>query len=296
MDMESVDMTTVRSEVRAKCQNKLLAVSEVVLVYTSVVGLMWISELIPGFESWQKANFGRAILSISCYLGLTGVLMFYLHGLRNTPNIFSGNAIKKALTRGGKSLLIMFLATFGFPIAQSLGFGVTDWGGAVIIGPFYLAATLIVLWMLKGEQTVEESPFSKSDARTAGWIFLGGIALIAVLHQVNAIARDILIALVFVGFAEEFLFRGYMQSRLNMAFGKPFEFLNLKFGWGIIIASALFGLAHVISPGENPMQWSWGFWTFCAGLGFGVIREKGGSFLAPAVVHGVTMIIPVVFS
>ncbi|NIV10024.1 MAG: CPBP family intramembrane metalloprotease [Aliifodinibius sp.] len=107
---------------------------------------------------------------------------------------------------------------------------------------------------------------------------------------------NIIIALVFVGFMEEFFFRGYMQPRLNLAFEKRFNFMNLRFGWGLILTSALFGFIHVVSPGDNPMQWAWGLWTFVGGFGFGVIREKGGSFLAPAVVHGFTMILPLIFS
>lgn len=283
-------------EIQSKYQNKLLALSEVVLVYASVVGLMWIMELLPGFESWQQAYLGEALLSASVYMALPAVLVLYFHGRAGSAKKLGGATVKKALKTGGKALLVMFPATFSFPIAQGWGYGFTEWGGAAIIGAFYLVATVLLLWMFRKEQTVEENAFSKSDATTAGWIFLVGLALVAGLHQVYPIARDIIIALVFIGFAEEFLFRGYMQSRLNMAFGKPFEFLNLKFGWGIIITSAFFGLIHVISPGENPMAWSWGFWTFIAGLGFGVIREKGGSFLAPAVVHGITMILPVAFS
>lgn len=289
--------TSISSKgIQSKHKNRLLALSEIFLVFTSVVGLMWITELLPGFESWQQAYFGEALLSATVYMALPAVLVLYFHGRAGSAKKFGGTTTKKALKTGGKALLVMFPATFSFPIARGWGYGFTDWGGATIIGGFYLLATLAVLWLLKNANTTEETAFSRSDALIAGAVFLGGLVLVAGLHQLNTVARDIIAALIFIGFMEEFFFRGYLQPRLNMAFGKPFEFMKLQFGWGIVITSALFGLIHVISPGENPMEWSWGFWTFISGFGFGVIREKGGSFLAPAVVHGFTMILPIVFS
>lgn len=283
-------------EIQSKYQNKLLALSEVILVFASVVGLMWITELLPRLESWQQAFLGEALLSAAVYMALPAVLVLYFHGRAGSAKKMDGATITKALKTGGKALLVMFPATFSFPVAQGWGYGFTDWGGAAIIGSFYLLATVAVLRILKNEDTLEETVFSKSDALIAGAVFLGGLALVAGLHHLNTIARDVITALIFIGFMEELFFRGYLQPRLNMAFGKPFEFMNLQFGWGIVITAALFGLIHVISPGENPMEWSWGFWTFISGLGFGVIREKGSSFLAPAVVHGITMIFPIVFS
>lgn len=296
--MDRIQTSIESEEVRKMYENKVLALSEVVLAYLSVIGLMWINELIPGFKSWQQEFMGRAIVSAMIYMALPAVLLVYAHGLVESPGaiVFKAKKIKKSLFAGIKALAVMFPATFAFPIAEMFGWGFTDWGGAAIIAAFYLAAVAGVLWLFKNESTVKENSFSSCDARIAGWIFLSGLLLIILLHPLNAIVSNVIVALVFIGFIEEFFFRGYMQPRLNMAFEKKFNLLNLQFGWDIIITSALFGLIHVISPGENPMQWAWGFWTFVAGLGFGVVREKGGSFLAPAVVHGITMILPIVFS
>ena len=95
----------------------------------------------------------------------------------------------------------------------------------------------------------------------------------------------------FVGFGEEIIFRGYMQSRLNEAFGRPYRFFGIKYGWGIVIASVLFGLTHVglttsLITGQVNFFWAWGFWTFFGGLVFGLVREKSESILAPSLLHG----------
>jgi membrane protease YdiL (CAAX protease family) len=96
---------------------------------------------------------------------------------------------------------------------------------------------------------------------------------------------------VFSGFGEEFVWRGYVQSRLNQAFGRPMRLFGIQFGPGLIIASLLFGLLHAFNTsdpavGLSSLAWGWGLWTSVAGLFFGVIREKTGTLLAPGIAHG----------
>jgi uncharacterized protein len=96
---------------------------------------------------------------------------------------------------------------------------------------------------------------------------------------------------IFVGFGEEILYRGYIQTRLNKAFGTPWRFLGVEWGWGIVITSLLFGLSHVMNGIDlragvfNP-QWWWALWTFFGGFVFSFLRQKTGSIVAPAIVHG----------
>ena len=115
----------------------------------------------------------------------------------------------------------------------------------------------------------------------------------------NAVSA-IVFYLFFVGFGEELKFRGYIQSRLNAAFGKPFRFIIVNYGWGSVIASALFGLMHVLNigslvGGRLELAWWWGFWTFFGGLVFGYVREKSGSIIAPAILHGLPQAIAYAF-
>ncbi len=93
------------------------------------------------------------------------------------------------------------------------------------------------------------------------------------------------------GFGEEVFFRGYVQSRLNMAFGRPYEWRGIRFGVGLFITAVLFGIAHMLSPmriwlGDFNVTWWWGTFTFVGGLLLGLLREKTGSVLAPATLHG----------
>ncbi len=93
------------------------------------------------------------------------------------------------------------------------------------------------------------------------------------------------------GFGEEVFFRGYIQSRVNEAFGRPFTLLGVRFGPGLIVSSLLFGLIHALNPvdyfaGRYDFAWLALVVGLCSGLFFGVLRERTGSVLPGAVVHG----------
>lgn len=103
---------------------------------------------------------------------------------------------------------------------------------------------------------------------------------------------------VFVGLVEELFFRGYVQSRLNEAFTKRYKsFLGVNFEWtqGTLVAAVFyFGLPHLLT-GVNPFAGRFevdaatvAITVFAAFLGlvYGVIREKTGSIIVPAALHG----------
>lgn len=88
------------------------------------------------------------------------------------------------------------------------------------------------------------------------------------------------IFLIGVAFPEEFFFRGFLQGRLNLFFGKEFRFFGISFGWGLILSSLLFMLIH-LPQGLGVVR----FLTFFPGLLFGIIREKYGSIFPAVIVH-----------
>ncbi len=97
--------------------------------------------------------------------------------------------------------------------------------------------------------------------------------------------------LCFVGPGEEIFFRGYMQTRLNRAFGCPYAISGVPYGWGALLTCLLFGAMHYFN-GYNPLSGSiqfslwWAIPAAVAGLLFAYLREKSGGVAAPALVHG----------
>lgn len=168
------------------------------------------------------------------------------------------------------------------------------WDGALILAGIEIVVLFVLGWLLK-----------KKPTSTGNSILIGAILLVthASLNQ-RATLGNAISALVFyvffLGFGEELLFRGYIQSRLNVAFGRPFKFFGVNWGWGIIITSVLFGFMHVLNLGSLTvghwnLAWGWGFWTFFSGLIFGFVREKTGSLVAPTLLHGLPQAIAYAF-
>ncbi len=182
------------------------------------------------------------------------------------------------------------VASIGFiPVAISsvaLAFvNYQRWSGALIMALVEIAVLFAVAWMLRRKPTRQDS-----------MLMAGGVAVIVLADLApkgtvgNAISAFVFY-LLFLGLGEELLFRGYIQCRLNAAFGRPFRFFGVCWGWGAIIMALLFGLMHflntasIISGTWQPMPW-WGFWTFFAGLVLAFVREKTGSIAASTILHG----------
>ncbi len=98
------------------------------------------------------------------------------------------------------------------------------------------------------------------------------------------------------GFAEEFMFRGYIQSTVNREYGRHWTVNGVKFGPGILVSSILFGLSRamrVMKPwsGIYTLNVGLGLYAFALGLFYGMIREATGDIIgsgaANALIDGV---------
>ncbi len=80
------------------------------------------------------------------------------------------------------------------------------------------------------------------------------------------------------GFAEELIFRGLIQNRLSMKFGNVL---------GLLMASAIFGFAHINNKvGQFGVpNWHYVGFAAVAGLGYGLVYIKTKSLVVPAVLH-----------
>jgi len=279
-------------------QNKLKIIIEVLIVFTASIGTMWLTSELEAFKTWQKETFGQPVLSVllsTFWVPMAAIALTNLNA-NGQLKLFKPAKLRIAFRSAGRALIVMLPVTIlSFPVIQIRGYSYMSWTGGAIIAGWHLVAIPLLMLIFSKRAEVQEEPFSQKDSI---WILMVPVCsaiLILGLNQVHPKVAGVVISLVFIGLAEEFKYRGYIQHRLNTAYGKPFDILNMQFGWGLVLASLLFSLAHVISPG-NPMHWAWGMWTFFAGMCLGIIREKGGSFLASTLVHGFIMIFPVIFS
>jgi len=163
---------------------------------------------------------------------------------------------------------------------------------ALVFSVGELVLTLfLAVFLMKDRGLLGRVPPAVSLLVLAG--FLAMPLLVAVVWQRPMLNVFLTVLWLFfgAGCGEEIFFRGYVQSRVNEAFGRPWTLLRVQFGPGLIVSSVLFGFIHALNPvdyfaGKFDFAWLWMIDSFCAGLFFGVLREKTGSVLPGAVVHG----------
>ncbi len=191
-----------------------------------------------------------------------------------------------------RAIAIAGPAGMSFLLIGWLGWGFTDWPGALTLTVVY---TLVLFLVPKVTQSLPSR--NHQNTPNAAINLFVGCSLLTILiayysyEQVPVISK-IFYYLFIVGFGEELFFRGYLQSSFNRYFGKPFSIANVQFGWGLVLAALLFGLIHALVT--IPPTWPWAVFTFTMGLTFGFIREKDGSILSVALLHGL-MDLPLAF-
>lgn len=117
--------------------------------------------------------------------------------------------------------------------------------------------------------------------------------------SIRALLLSIVWYMVFTGFVEEALFRGYVQTRLEAVFGKKWRRLFFKswrvsYGYGLLIASVIFGVVHIVEY-WNPLIQRFTlspftpvhiFMAFALGIILGALREASGDVYVSVFLHG----------
>lgn len=178
-----------------------------------------------------------------------------------------------------------------------LGETYRSWAGSAIVCAAEIAGIWLLLTMLTRQAAQDPSgdmrrSKAKKNARLLGGLLLLPIVLGIVLNRSPlTVASTVFWQLIVSGFGEEIRYRGYYQSRVNQAFGKPYQIRGIRFGPGLIVSSILFGLIHATQTfnpllGQHDFAWPWGLWTLAGGCFFGLLREKTDDVVACTVAHG----------
>lgn len=247
-----------------------------------------------GSGEWQETLFGRAALS--------SILLFFVLPLSFV--LITGNkpgAVGLSVSRLGyharvalRAIMFVAPATVLFPVVMFIGSNPNEWlGGSILAAGFIVGGLFFALNSRDLESTSETLP-SWSALPVFSLLLVIGLISSYLLNPVSHLATRLVAVFFFVGFLEEFFFRGYVQSRLNDCFGRPFRFMSVSFGPGLVLAALAFGLFHPITVAGDP-PWAWGLWTAAMGLTFGFLREKTGAVIAPALLHGAVWIPGVLF-
>ncbi len=113
-------------------------------------------------------------------------------------------------------------------------------------------------------------------------------------YPVHGLPHDLLLIVVWqlvaVAYAEEFFYRGWMQTRLQQAFPETRQrFLTVPLGAPFWITATLFTLGHSLVM----FQW-WQPFIFFPALFFGWLRGRTGNILAGTLFHALANVVMIV--
>ncbi len=269
-------------------KSKVLAVLEVLLVYAVIqaVLLVWRTTGVP---QWESQNLGWSYTGMLFFVGIPALVIWLAR--RNWAEFgVSGANWRTNLDTGMKAYLVQCIPlVFGLGGATLLMLDTNDISGGAFVALMSAIGLAVMVWVMNRQKPVESG---RANLIVTGLLLLFPIGLALAMRKLSVVVVSTVIwQFVFSGFGEEFVLRGYAQSRLNQAFGRPMQAFGIQFGAGLIIASVLFGLLHAFNTydaaiGISSLAWGWALWTTVGGLFFGVSREKTGSLLAPGLAHG----------
>ena len=272
----------------ASAKAKVLALLEVLGVFATLEGLelLWRSTGIP---QWEVQHLGWSYTGMLWWIAIPALLIWLPR--RNWAEYGVSVADwRTSLDIGIKAFLVALIPlVLGLGAATQLGLDVNQLSGGLFVAMTEIVGVGVMVWILNRQKPVTSG---RRNVLTIVVLLLLPIGVSLALGKLNvAIVSTVVWQFFLSGFGEEFAFRGYFQSRLNQAFGRPMRLFGIQFGAGLILASVLFGLWHADNTfdpaiGLSSLAWGWGAWTFAAGLFFGVIREKTGSLVAPGIAHG----------
>lgn len=164
--------------------------------------------------------------------------------------------------------------------------------GGLLVALAEIVGIAVMLWVLRRHSEAKAMAAARSNVIVMGALLLLPILVALAMRRLTLIVVSTVVwQFIFSGFGEEMFLRGYVQGRLNQAFGRSWTVFGVQCGPGLVIASLLFGLLHAFNTynpaaGQYTLAWGWALFTVFGGLFFGLIREKTGSLLGCGIAHG----------
>ncbi len=253
-------------------KSKILAVIEVSLIFLLLVNIFWAIQSNPVAANISHSFGGYHIAGYATLLLIS--IPIYLISCRKQKD----NSMREKLAYQGEIIKLGFFPVFTLSVVLSW-IDWTQWVGVILISSIEIGLLIWFAWMVRHKQPVRQKIGAGSS-----------LLLFPMLTQISSRLGSVIVSIIYfyllVALSEEILFRGYIQSRLDSAFGQPKQFFGIRWGWGLIISSILFGFWHA-GWFSGTLNWPHVIWTIIAGLFFGLVREKSEGVIAPALLHGI---------
>ena len=272
-------------------KTKFLALLEIACVY-AVMQVIQIAWRATGIRQWEIANLGWTYTGSLIFVGVPALFLWLMRRDWVTYGITRAGW-QLNLDVGIKAYLVRLIpVVLGLGTALWFGLGYASLPGGAIIALAELLGIAVMLRLLGRLNEAKAIRSARANLLTIGLLLLFPLGVALAMEKLSIlIISTVAWQFLCSGFGEEFVWRGYVQSRLNDAFGCPYHLWGIQFGVGLGLTSVLFGFFHAFNTydpalGLASLSWGWALFTTFSGLFFGILREKTGSLLGCGLVHG----------
>jgi membrane protease YdiL (CAAX protease family) len=176
-----------------------------------------------------------------------------------------------------------------------------DWnwqGKLMALGLSLAVAALGMFGWRRSGLTLRQNPGSRRPAAFVFAAYVLFFLLIALAFDTgDATPETVAFQLTMPGLEEEIFYRGILLLALNQAFRGRIRLLGIDWGWGALLSSLVFGLAHALSYSAlegfavDPVYLSL---TAIPSLLAVWLRERTGSLLLPVAAHNLGNALPLI--
>jgi len=263
------------------------SVVEVAAVFALLAALQYVAPGVAGLMRWESRVLGE-----SYFLGLLTLTLPLLAIV-----VFKGSFEEYGLAvscwglslgRGLAGYLCLLLPNAVIFLMNLTGVSLTYLPASVFVS----GVTLLALFLALRHISKPGSPNNRRNLAAVAALVASPLVLSALVGGLSLRqASSLLWELVFRGAAEEVLYRGYVQSRVNGEFGRPWRFMGVGFGPGLLVSSVLYGVAGAMSTfrpwrGLYDLSFAVGVHALALGVFYGFMREAAGDVGASTVANG----------
>ena len=261
------------------------SIAEALLIFWLLQFILLFPEGVRDLIRWENRSLGGSYF--------TGVLMIVLGIIMIIARHYEFNEMgitaeywKRSINYGFRGWIFFIIPQYILSYFLALGVSYRD---NIELAGFLGVLVLLACFLMATRKEMLQA--SSSRLIISGLLILSPFILIAFVNNAILSLMKIYVWNILVGaFAEEFFYRGYLQSSINLEYGTNWRLGNIRFGPGLIVSSILYGLSRglrIIKPwsGIYAISWGWTLYSFTLGIFYGIIRESSGDIIGSGVAN-----------
>ena len=248
-----------------------------------VFGILQIVLLIPDgvrdLVRWENRALGGSYFTGALMVAL-GLFMIIFRRYEFNEMGVTSERWRKSINYGARGWVFFIIPQYILSFTLAWGISYKDsieiagfLGGVIVIAAFLMA------------RREEAKPVTNSRLLVIGALLVSTLVFKLIYMDFSlGLLKEFVWNILVGGFAEEFFYRGYIQSSINLEYMRDWKLGKVSFGPGLLVSSLLYGLGRglrTIKPwrGAYPVSWSWTVFVFTVGLFYGLIREASGNII-----------------